>query len=118
MTIEIYTAHKPDILAVDCSDVVTIEDARYLLERCLSAVRLHPVNFLIDCSDLSTLAPGVLAILANASDFLQHPNTRWLAFVTENSLLERSLRLLLGDTPLEIFSDRDSADLFLQKHSL
>jgi hypothetical protein len=114
MTIEIYAATTPDTLAVECSEIFTMEDARYLLERCFSAVQVDSLHFLIDCSNLHTLAPGVLAMFANASDFLQHPNTRWLAFVTQNSLLERSLRLLLGDAALEIFSDRDSADNFLR----
>ncbi len=114
MTIEIYPTDPPGTLAVDCSDIITMDDARYLLERCLSAVRSRPVLFLIDCSDLNTLAPGVLGILANASDFLQHPNTRWLAFVTQSSLLEGSLRVLLGDAALEFFADRDAANHFLR----
>lgn len=114
MPVEIYAAATPDTLAVDCSEVFTLDDARYLLERCRTAVQGDRLHFLIDCSELHTLAPGVLAMLANASDFLQHPNTRWLAFVTQNSLLERSLRLLLGDATLEIFRDRDSAADFLR----
>ena len=115
MSVEIYPTDNPGTLAVDCSDVVTVEDARYILERCLKAARAHPVHFLFDCSDLSTLAPGVFNVLAGFDDFLQHPNTIWLAFVTQNPLLQQSLRLFLGDDSLKFFEDRATADHFLRQ---
>jgi hypothetical protein len=48
---------------------MTVEEACYILERCWSAVRGHPVHFLIDCTDLHNLVPGVLAIVAGYSEF-------------------------------------------------
>ncbi|HLV35988.1 MAG TPA: STAS/SEC14 domain-containing protein [Spirillospora sp.] len=113
MSVEIYPAEAAGAVAVECRDVMTVEDARYLLERCLAAVRSRPVHFLIDCTDLQTLAPGVLHVLAGSGDFVQHPNTRWLAFVTRSALLKRSLELLLGPADLRFFDDREAASRFL-----
>ena len=114
MSVEIYIPQAPRTLAVDCRDVITVDDARYILDRCLDAVRAHPVCFLIDCSELRNLAPGVLNVLANYGDFLQHPNTRWLAVVTESTLLRLSVQLLFGSTDLRFFESREAASQFLQ----
>jgi hypothetical protein len=113
MPVEIYAADQPGTLAVDCRQIMTADDARYILERCRSAVRSRPVHFLIDCSELHTLAPGVLAVIAGYSDFLHHPNTRWLAVVTRSALLRRSIQLLFAPADLRFFEDRDSARQFL-----
>lgn len=116
MPVEIY-ADQPGTLAVDCREIITVEDARYLVERCLAAVRARPVHFLIDCSSLDNLAPGVLNVLAGADAFLHHPNTRWLAFVTRSALLKTSLHLLLSHARLRIFDDREAASDFLDTHA-
>ena len=113
MPVEIYPAEDPATLTVDCRDVITADDIRFILERCLAAVRSHPAHFLIDCSDLLTLAPGALNVLAGSTDFLQHPNTRALAFVTQNPLLKLSVEVLLGNVDLSIFDDREDASRFL-----
>jgi hypothetical protein len=113
MPVEIYPAEDPATLTVDCQDVITADDIRFILERCLTAVRAHPAHFLIDCSNLLTLAPGALNVLAGSTDFLQHPNTRWLAFVTQSPLLKLSLQMLLGSADLRIFDDREDASRFL-----
>lgn len=113
MPVDIYAADHPGTLAVDCHDVMTVEDARYILERCLSAVRSHPVHFLIDCSRLHNLAPGVLAIIAGYRDFLHHPNTRRLAFVTQNRLIRLSIQMLFAPIDLHFFDDRHAAREFL-----
>ena len=117
MAVEIYSAEDPTTVTVDCSDVVTAEDLRYILDRCLAAVKKRPQHFLIDCSNLITLAPGALNALASYSDFLHHPNTRWLAFVTDNSLLKTSIQLLFHSAALRIFNDRETASNFLNEIS-
>lgn len=113
MPVDIYAADHPGTLAVDCHDVITIEDAHFVLERCLTAVRSRPVHFLIDCSGLYNLAPGVLAIIAGYRDFLQHPNTRRLAFVTQSRLLQLSIQILFAPADLRFFDDRRAAHEFL-----
>ncbi len=118
MPVEIYRAEDPATVTVDCRDVVTAEDMRYILDRCLAAVKTRPQHFLIDCSNLITLAPGALNALASYSDFLQHPNTRWLAFVTDNSLLKTSIQLLFDRSALRIFNDRETASSFLDEISV
>ncbi len=117
MPVEIYTADPPGTLAVECREVLTVEDARYILEHCLAAVRADPVHFLIDCSRMETLAPGVLNILAGFDAFLNHPNTGLLAFVTRSALLKTSVQLLFGSSELRIFEDRDAAAHFLDAHT-
>ena len=114
MSVNIYTPRDTDTLAVDCRDVITVDDARYILERCLAAVRTRPACFLVDCSELSNLAPGVLNVLASYGDFIQHPNTRWLAFVTQSTFLKVSIQLLFGNIDLRFFDDREAASQFLQ----
>ena len=113
MAVEIHKSENSGTLTVECLDVMTADDVRYILERCLNAVRSRPQHFLIDCSSLSTFAPGALNALASDADFLQHPNTRWLAFVTDNSLLKTAIQLLFDSTALRIFEDRETASSFL-----
>lgn len=115
MAVEVYKTDTPGTLAVECHNVITADDVRYILERCLHAVRSHPQHFLIDCSNLSTFAPGALHALASLNDFLHHPNTRWLAFVTDNALLKTSIQLLFDTPALRIFEDRDAASRFLHE---
>ena len=113
MAVEIYTTDNPATLAVDCHDIITVEDVSYVLERCLAAVRARPQHFLIDCSNLATLAPGALHVLMHYADFLQHPNTQWLAFVTDNSFLKNTIQMLFDSTALRVFEDRETAARFL-----
>lgn len=115
MTVEIYMAESPGPLAVECRDVITVDDLGYILERCLAAVRSRPQYFLIDCSNLSTLAPGAFQALAGYADFLQHPNTQRLAFVTDNSFLKTSIQLLFDSPALRFFEDREAAARFLRE---
>jgi hypothetical protein len=114
MTVEIYVTESPGTLAVDCRDIITVDDLCYVLERCLSAVSARPQHFLIDCSNLATLAPGALHTLASYADFLQHPNTQWLAFVTDNSFLKNAIQLLFDSEALRVFEDRETAARFLR----
>jgi hypothetical protein len=111
MSVEIYATESA--LTVECRDILTIEDARYILDHCLEAVRAQPQHFLIDCTHMHSLAPGVLNVLAGYTTFLLHPNTRCLAFVTENNLLITSIRLLFHASMLRIFASREAAWRFL-----
>ncbi len=111
MTVQIYPTESA--LAVDCRDIITVDEARYILERCLAAVHRHQVDFIIDCSNLSNLAPGVFNVLANYPEFLQHPNTRWLTVVTDNAFLKNAIQVLFDNSALRIFDNREAATRFL-----
>jgi hypothetical protein len=112
MTVQNYPTESA--LTVDCHDIITVEEALYIVERCLAAARRRQVDFIIDCSNLRNLAPGVLNVLANYADFVQHPNTRWLTIVTDSDFLRHAIQVLFHNPALRFFDDREAAALFLR----
>ena len=112
MTVQIYPTESA--LAVECHDIITVEEARYILERCLAAVHRRQLDFIIDCSNLNNLAPGVLNVLASYVEFAQHPNTRWLTVVTDNAFLKNAIQVLFHNPALQFFDDREAAAYFLR----
>ncbi|MAS36384.1 MAG: hypothetical protein CL610_20430 [Anaerolineaceae bacterium] len=113
MPVDIYPAEQPATLTVYCRDIITVEDARYILDQCRAAVRSHPIHFLIDCTEMRNLAPGVLNVLTSYGEFLRHPNTGILACVTQSALLRFSMEVLFGHSAFRFFEDRETADQFL-----
>jgi hypothetical protein len=111
MTVRIYPTESA--LTVDCHDLITVEEARYMMERCLAAAHRRQVDFIIDCSNLVNLAPGVLQVLATYAEFVQHPNTRWLTVVTDNAFLSNAIQVLFHNPALRIFDNREAAAHFL-----
>jgi hypothetical protein len=112
MTVRIYPTGSA--LHIDCHDLITVEEARYMMELCLAAAHGQQLDFIIDCSNLVNLAPGVFQVLANYTEFVQHPNTRWLTIVTDNVFLKNAIQVLFHNPALRIFDDREAAALFLR----
>jgi hypothetical protein len=111
MTGRIYWIEKPHILSVDYSDEVTVADVKAAAQNSLVALHHHAVYFLVDLSQSQSVSPDAIQ-LPSFTEWIQHPNARWFAYVQASGLMKSLLQMRQGGTA-KFFSDRESALAFL-----
>ncbi|MBL8163095.1 MAG: hypothetical protein JNJ61_14005 [Anaerolineae bacterium] len=113
MPVDVYWAKESQILAVDYSGDVTVDDVRTVVTQLTEFLRMHPLHFLVDLSQATSFAPEIIE-LSSLSEWLYHPNGRWFAYVQPSGVF-KSLVRYRHRNPVKIFHDRIDALGFLEQ---
>lgn len=113
MSVDIYWVKEPQILSVDYSGDVTVDDVRVVVTQMTDILKKQPLHFLIDLSRATSFAPEIIE-MSSLSEWLYHPNGRWFAYVQPRGIFKALVRYRHRN-PVKIFNDRTDALGFLEK---
>ena len=113
MPSKVYWAEEPAIAAADYEGVVTTEDLEHVMAECLKMVEVNPVYFVVDMLKATSLPKNILK-LASLSKLVNHPNSRWFAFIGPPVIVRFAMQVIHRKSA-KIFETREDGLIFLRE---
>ena len=104
---------EPNILNIQYSGQVSVDDMRHIIAVCVIALVKGPVHFLVDFSEVTSFDPHIIE-LSSLSEWLYHPNARWFAYVRLTGLYKNLLQTRHQNN-IKFFKEREEAEAFLRE---
>ena len=104
---------EPWVMRVTWKGRLTLEESNVIFKVCMDAAENHPVNFLVDFTEVKFTDPKIFRSTALIS-LIRHRNSRWFAFLGLTGVLQMAAQVLMTTrSPFKAFNDEQKAVDFL-----